>query len=260
MQDTILITGASGNLGSKVVAELLDHQQPIKVTGRNAQKLSYFDNKTTVAAGNLEDETFLKTLLQDVTAVFLVLPQLVQLSIKAFAELFIDVAENSGVTHVVNISNCTLTRWGKPTSLLEFESYLNKSQKLHIKHLRCANFFENLNWGIQTPYRAGIKLPYISAYEIAYVASRYLQAKNFRGISVDELMGRQDYSMQDFANLLGVTYRQQAVTPENEWFFEAFNTGQYELVQRTSNNTSLLTDERFSLDYFLEHHFNKQLL
>ena len=260
MQNPILITGATGNIGSKVAAELLNSQQPLKVTGRNAEKLSVFEGKAAISCGNLEDEGFLQSLLQNVTTVFLVLPQLDRLSVPAFAELFIHAAEKAGVTHVVNISNCTLTRWGQPTALLEFETGLNTARKLHLKHLRCANFFENLNWGIQTPYRADIKLPYISSFEVAYVAAGYLQAKSFSGITVDALMGRQDYSMQDFADRLGIIYQQQATTPENSWFFDAFNSGQYELVQRNECNTSTLTDERFSLDHFLQHHFNRQLL
>jgi hypothetical protein len=66
--------------------------------------------------------------------------------------------------------------------------------------------------------------------------------------------------MQDFANKLGVPYQQQSTSPENSWFFDAFNTGQYELVQRTLENTSILQEERFSLDYFLAHHFKQEAL
>lgn len=260
MQHTILITGASGNLGSKVAYELLKRGAAIKVTGRNRGKLAAFEGLAPVLCGDLEDEAFLREALRDVTAVFLVMPALRSLTIDEFAALFTRTAEEKGVSQLVNISNCTLKRHGQWTALLELEQALNSAPSLHIKHLRCANFFENLNWGIHTPYHPEIKLPYISSYEIAHTAAAYLTDLDFEAKSVDELMGKADYSMQDFANKLGVPYRQQPLTQENSWFFGAFNSGQYELVKRTPANTSRLTEERFSLDYFLEHHFNNEAL
>lgn len=256
----IVVTGATGNLGSKVATELITNQQPVVVTGRNAEKLGAFQNTASILPGNLEDPLFLKQLFSNARAVFLVLPALKQLSLKAFTDQFINIAKDSGITHVVNISNCTLTRWGKPTLLLEFESFLNHASTLHIKHLRCANFFENLNWGIHTPYNPAIKLPYISSFEIAHIAAQYLQEQNFSGHSVDELMGARDYSMPDLANLLGVSYQQTTARPEDQPFFDAFNSGQYELVKRTPYNTSTAQEERFTLSYFLEHHFNHALI
>lgn len=260
MQPTILVTGASGNLGSKVAYELLKSNTSIKVAGRSPSKLASFEGLAPTLCGDLEDEAFVQEALQGVTAVFLVMPALRSLSIREFAGLFTGVAEAAGVTHVVNISNCTLKRWGKWTSLLELEQALNGAPRLHIKHLRCANFFENLNWGIHTPYHPEIRLPYISSYEIAHTAANYLQDLHFGGKSVEELMGRRDYSMQDFTNHLKVHYQQQPLTEENRCFFGAFNSGQYELVRRTKANTSRETEERFTLEYFLEHHFNKEAL
>lgn len=257
MQKKILITGASGNLGGKVATELLTQDSPLRLTGRNHEKLSSFTLKAEIYCGNLEEEAFLERILEAVDRVFLVLPSLKERSIEDFARLFLRIAEQKGVTHIVNISNCTLERFGKPTTLLELEDHLNQSSAIHIKHLRCANFFENLNWGIQTPYHPDIRLPYISSYEIAHIAARYLRHLNFQGRTVDELMGRADYSMRDFATLLGIEYQQQPATPENSWFFDAFNTDQYRLVERTPENTSRLQDPRFTLEYFLAHHFNQ---
>lgn len=260
MQPTILVTGAAGNLGSKVAYELLNRGAAINVAGRNGAKLAPFAGKAGILCGDLEDEAFLQEALEGVTAVFLVMPQLRSLAVADFASLFIRTAEAKGVKHVVNISNCTLKRWGKWTSLLELEQALNGAPRLHIKHLRCANFFENLNWGLHTPYHPDIKLPYISSYEIAHTAATYLAEPDFTGKSVEELMGGADYSMQDFCDKLGVVYRQQPLTDENRWFFGAFNTGQYELVQRTNANTSRLADERFTLEYFFEHHLKQESL
>lgn len=257
MQSTILVTGASGNLGSKVAHELIAAGVAVKVTGRSREKLAPFEGKATILCGDLEDAAFLHAALEGVAGVFLVMPQLHSLPVSDFAHLFLQAAAAKGVTHVVNISNCTLKRYNQWTALLQLEHALNAPSPIHLKHLRCANFFENLNWGIHTPYLPNIKLPYISSYEIAHVAATYLQRLNFRDKSVDELMGERDYSMQELAGKLGVPYQQQPLTEENRWFYEAFNTGQYELVKRTAENTSRLTEERFSLDYFLAHDFQR---
>ena len=259
-QNNILITGASGNIGSKVAKALLDLNCNVIVSGRNKEKLDQFEGKAKLVVGDLEDEEVLKNLLQNTQAVFLVMPVLKKRSIQEFAELFIKIASDSQVSHVVNISNCTLTRWGKPTSLIEFETYLSKAKNLHIKHLRSANFFENLNWGIHTPYRADIKLPYISSFEVAHIASLYLSELNFTGISNDELMGMKDYSMKDLANEFGVEYKQLETPEELRSFFDAFNTGNYEVVERTTLNTSKLRRDEFSLKYFINNGFDKSLL
>ena len=154
---------------------------------------------------------------------------------------------------MVNISNCTLKRSGNFTSLIRFEQELSKVQGLAVKHLRCTNFFENLNWGINTPYLPDLKLPYISSYEIAHVAANYLQHRNFQGITVDELLGERDYSMAELAALVGVSYTQLPYSEENSSFYRPFNEGDYELVPRTEHNTTQPIEERFTLDYFIRH-------
>ncbi len=253
----ILVTGASGNLGSKVANRLIALGSQVRVNGRNAHKLNRFTPSLESCLGSLEDEAILQAAMEGVQSVFLVLPQLERLTLQEFAELFIEKANVCGITHVVNISNCTLTRWGKSTTLLDFEQYLNKAQGINIKHLRSANFFENLHWGIHTPYKEDIKLPYISAFEVAQIAASYLANKNFTAISIDELMGRKDYTMGDFAKMAGIKYKQIAAKEEDENFFNAFNTGSYTIVERTKENTSELTDDEFSLEHFLRHHFAK---
>ena len=79
---SIVITGATGNLGSKVAAELIEGLQPIRVTGRQAEKLLVYNEKADVMAGDLEDQAFLKQLLHKTNRVFLVLPSLQHLTLQ----------------------------------------------------------------------------------------------------------------------------------------------------------------------------------
>jgi hypothetical protein len=163
----------------------------------------------------------------------------------------VSLLEGSPIRHVVNISNATLKRGGNYTSLITLEQELSKVQGIAVKHLRCANFFENLNWGISTPYHPDLKLPYISSYEIAHVAANYLQHRNFEGISTDELLGERDYSMAELAQIIGVRYTQLPYSDANIGFYQPFNEGNFELVRRTAENTSIPDDKRFTLDYFI---------
>ncbi len=130
----ILVTGASGNLGSKVATRLIAMGNLVRVSGRSAHKMNGFGDTAEILLGNLENEAALQSNMEGVKSVFLVLPHLEKLTLKEFSDLFIEKAKLAGVSHVVNISNCTLARWGKPTILLEFEQHLNKAHGLNIKH------------------------------------------------------------------------------------------------------------------------------
>jgi hypothetical protein len=186
-------------------------------------------------------------------ALFCTIPDSALASPEIAAERLIALLEASPIQHVVNISNATLKRNGGYTGLIRFEQALSKLQGIALKHLRCANFFENLNWGIHTPYLPDLKLPYISSYEIAHVAANYLQHKNFQGVSTVELMGERDYSMAELAARVGVSYTQLPYSDENRGFYQPFNEGKFELVSRTDQNTSLPAEEQFTLDYFIRH-------
>ena len=247
----ILILGASGNLGGKVAQELLARRERVAVVARDAKHLSRFSDKAILLVGDYMEDDFLRKALANASALFCTIPAGALATPEASAQRLIALLQESPDTHVVNISNCTLKRSGNFTSLIAFEKELSKVPGIAVKHLRCANFFENLNWGINTPYLPNLKLPYISSYEIAHVAANYLQRRNFEGITVDELLGERDYSMAELAALAGVSYTQLPYSEENSSFYRPFNEGDFELVPRTPQNTTYPGEERFTLDYFI---------
>ena len=249
----ILVLGASGNLGGKVAEELLGRGERVGVVARDAKHLSRFSDKAILLVGDYMNDDFLREALANASALFCTIPAEALATPETSAQRLMALLKESPVTHVVNISNCTLKRDGMYTSLIAFEKELSKIEGIAVKHLRCANFFENLNWGIDTPYLPDLKLPYISSYEIAYVATNYLQQRNFEGITVDELLGERDYSMAELASLVGVSYTQLPYSEENISFYRPFNEGDYELVPRTAQNTTHPIEEKFTLDYFIRH-------
>jgi uncharacterized protein YbjT (DUF2867 family) len=246
-----LILGASGNLGGKVLQELLQRGEKVGATTRNGNQLRNLKHQADIFEGDFHDDTFLQQAFSCATALFSIIPDTALANPVTAAERLVRLLETSPIRHVVNISNATLKRNGNDTSLITFEQGLSKVQGIAVKHLRCANFFENLNWGINTPYHPDLKLPYISSYEIAHVAVNHLQNRDFEGISITELLGERDYSMAELAEIIGVSYTQLPYSDVNIGFYQPFNEGNFELVKRTDENTSIPNEERFTLAYFI---------
>mgnify|MGYP005749246267 CR=1 FL=1 len=226
--------------------------------GRSLSRLQQFEGKATILEGDFEDDTFLQGAFAKASRVFLTIPNESLLNPVATAARLGKLLAGSPVRHIVNISNCILKKAGAPTRLVAMEQELNKLPGVHIKHLRCANFFENLNWGLHTPYLPDLKLPYISSYEVAHVAAELLLNPAFEGKTVDVLLGAQDYSMAELAEMAGEKYKQLPYTPANEYFYRPFNEGDFEVEQRTDANTSRFSDPKFSLAYFLEYELVRQ--
>jgi len=240
----IVVLGATGTLGSKVTAKLRETNTPFLGIASPGQEMP------GIRRGNLMDRSFLTEILSGATSLFSILPGSLYPVWDDYAALLKIVLEESKVSHIVNISNAVTEKDGKPSLLNSFEKELNLLWGLNIKHLRCANFFDNLNWGLDNGYDGDLKLPYISTHEIASVASGYLLSQDFSGHSVEELLGPADYSMNDFSAHTGKGSRQMLLTEESRSFFEPFNRGSFTIVPRTPNNTTPHSDPRFYLDFF----------
>ncbi|WP_242920588.1 NAD(P)H-binding protein [Pontibacter liquoris] len=248
-----LIFGASGNIGGKIAQLLLENDAPVGVVGRSSDRLRAFAGRAAIWAGDFADDALLRKALQPAGSLFLTVPNEHLENPAATAERLGHLLQGSAVTHIVNISNSILKRGGQPTRLVAFEQELNKLPGLNILHLRCGNFFDNLNWGLHTPYLPDLRLPYVSSDEVAFVAANHLLRQDFNGIEVRSLLGARDYSMAELAAAAGETYVQQPYTPDNRLFYQPFNEGDFEVAPRTEANTSLAQHERFTLAYFLAH-------
>lgn len=248
----IVVLGATGHLGSKVSNKLAEKNVPFRGIASPASPVKSPEFLT----GDLMDGNFLREILSEATTLFSILPVNLYPIWNEYASLLTAVlAEKNQVTHLVNISNAVTEKDGTPTLLINFETELNKLSGINIKHLRCANFFDNLNWGLNNGYNGDLKLPYISTHEIALVAAGLLIDKNFSAHSFDELLGPEDYSMDDFASLAGKGSRKKVLTDEARPFFEPFNTGSFSIPPRTINNTTSDSDPRFYLAHFLKTEF-----
>lgn len=245
--------GAGGNLGGKVADELLKQEANVHVLGRDQRRLSRFYGTATIVEGDVMDDAVLRQALVQVNSLFLTLPDEAFTDLPATAARWARLLAGTPVTHVVHISNSILTRGGTKTRLVALEEELDKRLPQHLLHVRSANFFENLNWGLDTPYKPDLALPYISAYEVAQTIAQHLLQLNFTGKSVRTLLGERDYTMAELAEAVGYQYTQQPYSPQNINFFKPFNEGDFTVAPRDAANTSSPVHEKFTLRYFLEH-------
>jgi len=100
---TYLITGATGDVGSRVVEQLLQSGERPRVFVRDAEKArARFGDRVEIFVGDLADPATLKPALEDVDALFLVNigPQ-----IPARDEAAVQAAKAAGVKHLVKLSS-----------------------------------------------------------------------------------------------------------------------------------------------------------
>src|SRR6185369_13729295 len=106
-----VITGATGNIGSKTADILLAKGEKVRVIGRNAATLQQFVDKGAEAAvGNLKDGAFLTKAFSGATAVFAIIPpDYTAKDFRAYQnEIGATIAtaiKNAGVGCVVNLSS-----------------------------------------------------------------------------------------------------------------------------------------------------------
>jgi uncharacterized protein YbjT (DUF2867 family) len=216
----IVITGASGNIGSKLGAGLLSRGQKIRCIARNVEKMKDLEGKgAEISAGSLDDAAFLTKAFAGADAVFAMIPpNYTAPDFRAYQNsIGASIAEaigKSGVEYIVNLSSQGAhlpDKTGPIKGLHDQEEMLNKFMGVNILHLRPTYFMENLlaniemikNMNIMGSAIAGdVQLPMIAAKDIAQFAMERLLKRDFSGISVRDLLGQRDISMNETAEVI----------------------------------------------------------
>ena len=115
-----VITGASGNIGSKTAGILLEKGEKVRVIGRSADSLRQFVDKGAEAAvGNLKDSAFVTRAFKGADAVFAMIPP--DHTASDFRANQIEIGESlataitkAGVKNVVNLSIRMPLHWRDP--------------------------------------------------------------------------------------------------------------------------------------------------
>jgi uncharacterized protein YbjT (DUF2867 family) len=217
----LVITGATGNVGSKLTDILLSQGQKVRVVGRGAEKLAAFATKGAEAAvGDMLDEAFLTKALTGADAVFAIIPP--NLASEDYwsyqnraGESVAAAIRKAGVKHVVNLSSqgAHLSEGTGPIrGLRAQEERLNRLNGVHVLHLRPTFFMENLLMQIDlikkmgvmgSAVRGDVRFAMIATKDIAAYAADRLVKRDFTGKSVRDLLGQRDLSMYEAAEIIG---------------------------------------------------------
>lgn len=217
----IVITGATGNIGSKITDILLSQGEKVRVVGRNSGKLQAFVGKGAEAAvGDLKDSAFLTGAFSGATAAFAMIPP--DYAAGDFREYQNEVGasiaaaiRNAGIRYVVNLSSqgAELSdHTGPIKGLHDQEVRLNKLEEVAVLHLRPTYFMENLLMNIPmikemnmagSAVRGDLKFAMIATKDIAAFAADRLVKRDFTGKSVRDLLGQRDISLSEAMAIIG---------------------------------------------------------
>ncbi|HEX9078419.1 MAG TPA: NAD(P)H-binding protein, partial [Desulfuromonadaceae bacterium] len=216
-----VITGATGNIGSKTTDILLDRGEKVRVIGRNADRLRRFVERGAEAAvGNLKDTAFLIKAFEGADAAFTMIPpEYATTDFRAYQrEIGTSIAtavEKSGIKYVVSLSSQGAELQGGTGPILglrEQEERLNRLHGADIMHLRPAYFMENLLMQIPLINRVGVaasairgdlKFAMIATRDIAAFVAERLVKRDFEGAWSWDLLGRRDVSLDEAFDVIG---------------------------------------------------------
>lgn len=216
-----VITGATGNIGSKIADILLTAGEQVRVISRKREHLQRFVNRGAEAAiGDLTDRAFLAEAFRGATAVFSMIPP--GYNAGDFRAYQNEIGENlataitaAGVKYVVNLSSqgAELAEGTGPIlGLRDQEARLNRLAGVNVLHLRPTYFMENLQLNIPlintkgiagSAIRGDVKFAMIATRDIAAHAAERLVKRDFAGKGVQDLLGERDLSLAEATAVIG---------------------------------------------------------
>lgn len=221
MAHTYVITGATGNTGSRIAKALLSRGNKVRAIARNADKLAELKAAgAETLAGNQEDVSFLAEAFKGADALyFMIPPNYGAADFRGYQNKLADAGvaalSRSPVKHVVSLSSIGAhlpQKAGVVQGLHDMEQKLNTLGDIHIVHLRPAYFMENLfglvgvvkQLGILgSPVRADLSFPMVATQDIAEVAVRRLSSLDFEGRQIHYVLGPRDISFTEAAPIIG---------------------------------------------------------
>ena len=187
---TYLITGATGDVGSKVVDLLIQRSHRPRVFVRDANKAqSRFDNRVDICLGDLANAESLRTALKDVDVLFLVNsgPE-----IPVRDELAANIAKATGVRHLVKLSSMDVQQGLAIGAWHERGEAAIRTSGIPFTFVQPTGFMSNLLAWASSIKKEGIvrsstgdgKRAFIHSDDIAAVATEALTTSNYLGQSL----------------------------------------------------------------------------
>lgn len=216
-----VITGATGNIGSKITRKLLAEGKPVRVIGRSEERLNTLTGgKGEVMAGDMADSEFLTRAFTGAKVVFAMIPPDMQAKdVRAhennIGDSIVTAIKNSGVKNVVALSSIGAHRGdgvGIIGGLHDFEQKLNKLDKINKVYLRPGFFMENSFQFIDMikhmdmismPVDPEAEMPMVATQDVADAAVKFMLNPDTNGKKVQYLLGERDVTYPELASVLG---------------------------------------------------------
>lgn len=217
----LVITGATGHIGSKTTELLLARGEKVRVISRNAFHLQrYVDKGAEAFVGDLNDRAFLTRAFTGADAVFAMIPP--DYSALDFREYQNHVGssiaaaiQKSGVRYVVNLSSQGAelpAGTGPILGLHDQEERLNGLAGVNVVHLRPTYFMENLLMNIPLINQRGFagsairgdrSFAMIATRDIAAKVAEHLIRRDFTGKVIKGLLGERDLTLDEAFTVIG---------------------------------------------------------
>ena len=285
---TITILGATGQIGRQTVTHLLNKGHTLRLIARHANKLEEFASAPGIElyAGNSLDADFLVRVFGESTAVMLMMPAdpdaenigvyQDQMGIAQMDAII--KAEVKKVLFLSSVGGHTEDHTGIVAGLARQEKRLSQLKDVDVLILRSTYFMENLlaNIGLiksvginGSPIKPDRNFPIVAASDIAKVTAEKLDKLNWKGKSIQPLLGPRDYNMVEVTKALGesigrpdlqyvqFSYEQakqglkqigfsDSIIESYLEMIDAINAGIFNLETRNADSTTATTIEEFS--------------
>ncbi len=285
-----VITGATGNTGSRIATILLQRGKKVKVVARNKNKLNALAQLgAEVAAGSLEDRKFLTDAFQDATAVYTLIPpdpteQKVMDYMNKVGDSITEALTRTKVPNVVFLSSlgADLPSGTGPIAGLHNQEQRLSQLEANILSLRPTFFMENFLSNIPmiremgilgSPAKPDMPFAIVATKDIGTYGAHRLERLDFQGKPWADLLGPKDYTHVEVAKILGAAigkpdlqYVQFSYDDAKKGMIEsglsiemadlyiemyrAMNNGLIQFPKRAPENTTPTTLEEFAAEVF----------
>lgn len=205
---TYLITGATGDVGSKVVHQLIQRGERPRIFVRNAEKAqAQFGNQVDIRVGDLADAASLQRASEGVEKLFLVNsgPQ-----IPVLDDLAAQAAKSAGIRHIVKLSSFDVEQKLAIGAWHEKGEAAIRASGIAFSFVRPTGFMSNLLAWSRSIVAEGIvrsstgdgRRPFIRSEDIAAVAVCALTTNDFVG-KVVSITGPQALSFVEITEKIG---------------------------------------------------------
>lgn len=218
----ICVMGASGHTGKRIAETLLEKGERVRVLGRSPDRLaSLVEAGAEAKCGDAGDREFLAEAFRGATACYVLVPPNVtapdlRSSQDAQSEAIAGAVKDSGAKHVVCLSSLGAelpSGTGPIAGLHGLETRLGRVEGCNVLCLRAGMFFENFYYSLGMIKQQGLtggaispdlRCAMVATRDIADVASAALRARDWKGVTVREVLGPRDLSHAEATRILGM--------------------------------------------------------